>query len=203
MAGVALLEARRTYRLPLLAHPQIVFPGEQVPMILSEQHFGQIGVQNGDQCEGFVFGLFFPQRKNDRHTYDRYYGVTCQVYEMGVAEPGLVRLKTRAQQRFEIVRKLNENCSDFDAVHGRESQRLCLNVTILPEQNLPDALFGYERNSWSQFRLSAAMSAQLRSGCASSLPWPRFVYDQYDVQSLMNKVKGFLSENDIRKWAAD
>lgn len=55
VSGVQYLEPNRNYELPLIIHSSLVFPGETLPMILS-QHMFQMTDFNDD---GLVFGLVF------------------------------------------------------------------------------------------------------------------------------------------------
>lgn len=52
--------------------------------------------------EGMSFGLLFPKSEDNR-----YFGVTCQIYEMASAQDDLVCIKSHTRQRFEICRENN------------------------------------------------------------------------------------------------
>lgn len=212
VSGTTILVAGRNYRLPLQLHPLPVFPGEQIPMILSARQFSNIqpelmdagtdGVASNADAGGSLFGLFFPRQS--RH--DGYYGVTCQVHDMSDVLHGVVRLRATAQQRFHIAHKWNLHLdrTHFDrltSLLNRPNGPLQLHVTVLPEVQLRDPLFGYENNSWLRLRQSTRMASRLRSGWAASLPWPRFVYDQYDSTAVMRKVRGFMEAMDISEYS--
>lgn len=95
VSGVDFLEPGKYYRLPVFWHHAIVFPGEQIPMIISE-HMFEASEFMGDHEDGCLFGLVF---KNTRFTND-VLGVTCQVYEKGHTGEGNVIIKARSYQRF-------------------------------------------------------------------------------------------------------
>lgn len=150
---------------------------------------------------GNLFGLFFPRQS--RH--DGYYGVTCQVHDMSDVRHGVIRLRATAQQRFHIAYKWNQQLerAHFDrltSLRNRQNELLQLHVTVLPEIQLRDPLFGYENNSWSRLRQSSRMASRLRSSWAASLPWPRFVYDQYDSTAVLRKVRGFMEAMNISEY---
>lgn len=77
--------------------------------------------------------------------------------------------------------------------------RLTANVTILPETLMGDPLYGNESTSLSKFRYNAGMQPKLRTMCSATLAWPRFVYDMYDTQAIIVRIKSFLSAMQISK----
>lgn len=96
MSGVQYLEPYKTYKLPLIYHAPLVFPGETLPMILPQNLF-PINELSGD---GVLFGLVSREVRCDSNT--NAYGVTCQVYEKGGDNDDNVSFKSRAHQRFFI-----------------------------------------------------------------------------------------------------
>lgn len=74
---------------------------------------------------------------------------------------------------------------------------LFANVTILPETMMNDPLYGSETTSLSKFRYNDNMKPKLRQMCSASLSWPLFVYDMYDTQAIVVKIKSFLSAMQI------
>lgn len=207
VSGTTLLVPDRNYRLPLLLHPLLVFPGEEIPMIMSETQLMNIQPQTAHDDDdppeagsGSLFGLFFPRQSQQ----NGYFGVTCQVHDMSDVRQGFVRLRATAQQRFHIDFAHNRDIElqHFDRLSTQQSRpyaRLLLNCTVLPEIQLRDPLYGYEHNSWSRLRQSTGLAERLRNGRAASLPWPRFVYDQYDAAAVMAKVRAFMEAMGIRE----
>lgn len=66
------------------------------------------------------------------------------------------------------------------------------NVSILPEIVLPDPLFGTETDSLSKYRLNPSCKNKLRKFQSELLPWPLFVYDKYNMERVLEKIKTFL-----------
>lgn len=65
---------------------------------------------------------------------------------------------------------------------------------ILPEIEMSDPVHGTETNSCSKFRnCNASTKKRARDMAIGRMPWPAFVYDQYDVQKTMLKLKEFLN----------
>lgn len=96
VSGVQYLEPDRSYTLPIIVHNSLVFPGETLPMILS-QHMFMSDELNDD---GLLFGLVFRDLRNNKNL--NLYGVTCQIYEKGTDERDNVSIKSKAYQRFFI-----------------------------------------------------------------------------------------------------
>lgn len=66
------------------------------------------------------------------------------------------------------------------------------NVTILPEIVLPDPVFGNETNSLSKHRLNASCKRKVTKLQTETLPWPLFVYEMYNMDRAIDKIKEFL-----------
>lgn len=65
---------------------------------------------------------------------------------------------------------------------------------ILPEIEMTDPVFGWETNSCSKFRnCMASTRKRVRDLAITRLPWPAFVYDQYDVEKTMTKLREVLN----------
>lgn len=94
------------HRMPVFAHHSLVFPGEQIPMILPQTVFHTTHFLT-DSNEGALFGLMFLRLKGVPKF--RTYGVTCQIYEKGNDAYGNVVFKAKSCQRFVINHKLKEN----------------------------------------------------------------------------------------------
>lgn len=98
MAGVQYLEPNRNYSLPIIFHNSLVFPGETVPMILSQNMLSV--VMSEFKEEGLLFGLICRETRN--YSNKNLYGVTCQIYEKSTDDVDSVSIKSRACQRFFI-----------------------------------------------------------------------------------------------------
>lgn len=99
MAGVQYLEPNRNYNLPIIFHSSLVFPGETVPMILSQNMFLSAMMTEFNE-EGLLFGLICRELRNNSNL--NLYGVTCQIYEKSSDDGDNVSIKSRAYQRFYI-----------------------------------------------------------------------------------------------------
>lgn len=97
--GVQYLEPNKSYKMPIIYHAPLVFPGETIPMILPHNIF-PMDELNGD---GLIFGLVSREVRSDANSDA--YGVTCQVYEKSSLSHN-VTLKTRACQRFFIPNRM-------------------------------------------------------------------------------------------------
>lgn len=59
---------------------------------------------------------------------------------------------------------------------------------ILPEISLADPQFGNITNSCTKFRKNKSMISKIRHFESGSLSWPKFVYDQYDVDRAISEI---------------
>lgn len=97
MSGVQWLEPKKEYKLPIFFHDSLIFPGETLPMILTQQMF--LATQFTD--DGLLFGLVFHDIRNNINL--NLYGVTCQIYEKSANDAGdSISIKSKAYQRFFI-----------------------------------------------------------------------------------------------------
>lgn len=94
VSGVQYLEPNKIYRLPIFFHDAIIFPGETLPMILTQQMF--MATQFSD--DGLLFGLVFHGLRNNLN--NDLYGVTCQIYAKGNDGRENISIKSKAYQRF-------------------------------------------------------------------------------------------------------
>lgn len=67
-------------------------------------------------------------------------------------------------------------------------------VTILPEIVLPDPIFGNDTNSLSKHRLNKSCKQKLLKYQTETTPWPLFVYEFYNMDRVIDKIKAFLSK---------
>lgn len=185
VSGVDCLEPGQLYKLPICYHPTLIFPGEQVPMVIPASMFSsEFGESNQD--DGCLFGLIFPSIYDK--TSPKLYGVTCQIYEKGTHNIHQLFIKSRACQRFVVTRPHNNSFADILTTSGRN--QMYANVEILPEIVLPNPVLGIETNSVSKFRnASVATTQKVRRFEVGRLPWPEFVYDQYDVEKTIAAIR--------------
>lgn len=94
VSGIQYLEPNKVYRLPIFFHDAIIFPGETLPMILTQQMF--LSTQFSD--DGLLFGLVFHGLLNNLNS--DLYGVTCQIYAKGNDGRENISIKSKAYQRF-------------------------------------------------------------------------------------------------------
>lgn len=193
VSGVDCLEPGHLYKLPIFCHPTLIFPGEQVPMVIPATMFSSEFSDN-NQDDGCLFGLIFRSIYKEKSL--KLYGVTCQIYEKGTHNKRELFIKSRACQRFVVTPPYNNCFEDILSAFGRK--QMFANVEILPEIVLPDPVLGIETNSLSKFRkTSTATTQKLRRFEVGRLPWPGFVYDQYDVEKTISAIKGTLADLEI------
>lgn len=96
VSGRSYLEPNRNYNMPIIIHTSLVFPGETLPMILSQHMF--LSADFND--DGLIFGLVFRELLNSHNS--KLFGVTCQIYEKSNDDSDNISIKSRAYQRFYI-----------------------------------------------------------------------------------------------------
>lgn len=74
-------------------------------------------------------------------------------------------------------------------------------IRILPEIVLSHPIYGCDSNSLSKFRLSENMKAKLVKYQSHCTFWPSFVFDIYDVDRVIRKIKTFLATLKIGEHA--
>ncbi|XP_058449634.1 protein cereblon-like [Malaya genurostris] len=171
------LEPGSIHRIPISGHHSIVYPGETIPLILTNSLMNFDG-----RSESNRIGLVFWE-----HPYrQRIFGVVCQVRGKDIRE-SIIVLKTVAQQRFELVPQ--QDGSLTRSVRREDRAHYYAQVKILPEVLLPDPLMNFctnnmvKINNINRNRLLAAQSSV----------WPKFVYDQYGSEKILSKVGRFLA----------
>lgn len=70
-------------------------------------------------------------------------------------------------------------------------------VTIMPEIVLPDPIFGHDTNSLSKHRRNLSCKRRVLRYQTETGPWPLFVYDFYDIDRVIDKIKEFLAKMKI------
>lgn len=178
------LEAGKWYTIPTFQSNSLVLPGEQVPMVVNKHIFNRIEadfIKTGRS----VVGLLCPKICQYTLPYD--YGVTCEIFEKGERNSINLTIKLRACQRF----KTHRNELNFP----QKQVGMKMSIQILPEIVLSDSLFGSSNTSLSKYRGGNDKSLQkIRSFESASLPWPQFVYEQYNICGTMNKLREQLTE---------
>lgn len=177
--GTNFYEPGKVYEIPLCDYHSMVFPGEIFPMITVAD---SVFARTPDSNEGLTFGLVF----QDAITNDKVYGVTCQVFEKGVSSEGHITIKSKAHQRFELV--------ELDLNHSiARSHCYRAKVKILPEYILPDPINLNISNNLMKFSQSSSHSQKIKTFLASSMYWPKFVYDQFSIVVVNEKIERYLA----------
>lgn len=177
--GTNYYEPGKVYEIPVCGHHSMVFPGEILPMIMISQ---SIFARTPESNEGLTFGLVFANEIED----NKVYGVTCQVFEKGVDNQGHITVKSKAHQRFMVVRT-------EDGLTTMRNHDYYAKVRILPEYVLPDPITMNISNNLMKFANNPSQSHKIKSFCSSSSRWPKFVYDQYSIITVNEKVERFLA----------
>jgi cereblon len=178
--GFSYFEPYKTYEIPICEHHSLVFPGEILPMIMLEDRFFSL---SNSLNEGLLFGLIFQKDIEDEK---QTYGVTCQIFEKG-SQNGLVKIKSKAQQRFVVVKSNNEESITM------RNQGYFAKVKILPEIVLPDPYLLTISNNYLKHLQNNSNRNQLQRFLAASTRWPRFVYEEYSIATVTDKIERYLA----------
>lgn len=177
--GWNFFEPGKVYEIPVCGHHSLVFPGEILPMIMVAE---SIFAKSPESNEGLTFGLVFA----DEIDNDKVYGVTCQVFEKGVDNQGHITVKSKARQRFIVVRT-------EDGLTTHRNNNYYAKVKILPEYTLPDPITMNITHNLSKFTQNSSQSHQLKNLLASSMRWPKWVYDRYSIIGVNEKIERYLA----------
>lgn len=177
VGGCSYFDAGKSYEIPVLSHHSLIFPGEIVPLIMIT-----------DRClsrneDGIVFGLNFENHLRDEK---KTYGVICQVYEKGVDNHGHITVKSRAFQRYIVIER---DGKAKEIKNGAYYSR----VKILPEILLPEPNFLTISNQLRKHSQNTSSADKFKSFVAASSSWPKFVYDQYSVVTVSEKIERYLA----------
>lgn len=178
IGGFTLYEPNKIYNIPVCAHHSIFYPGEILPMIMLQDRF----FSRESEEEGLTFGLIF-QGDNDEGIY----GVTCQVYEKGVDNNGHITVKSRANQRFIVIK------TEDGQITTTRNHTFYAKVKILPEIFLKDPLLLTISNGMMKHNQNTKHSNNFKNFLAASTRWPRFVFDQYSVVKTCEKIERYLA----------
>ncbi|XP_050355587.1 protein cereblon-like isoform X2 [Nymphalis io] len=187
VSGRSVLEAGWTGRVPVIAHHGAVFPGETVPMLLTNERDAAV-ISRAIQHDK-LFGLLCP---DETGTLVCGYGVLCEVFEAdaGVGEregegPRSLSFKARATHRFRCVPKQPAPIHVF-------SRMRVVEVCVLPEVRLGDPLAPARLASLDALRRARTpLDARLRSMDAAVTPWPLFVYDIFDYRRMRQIIEDY------------
>lgn len=177
--GTNCFEPGRTYEIPVCVHHSMVFPGEIFPMIMTND---SIFARAPDSNEGLTFGLVFADEIGE----EKVYGVTCHVFEKGIDVNGHITVKSKADQRFVVIK--NE-----DGLTTTRNHNFYAKVKILPEYLLPEPIHLSVSNNMMKFLQNPSQSSKLKAQLTSFSRWPQFVYDLYSDSTVNEKVERFLA----------
>lgn len=177
VGGCSFFDAGKCYEIPVLSHHSLIFPGEIVPLIMIT-----------DRClsrneDGIVFGLNFENHLRDEK---KTYGVICQVYEKGVDHQGHITVKSRAFQRYIVIEKDGVTKEIKNGAYYSK-------VRILPEILLPEPNFLTISNQLKKQSQNSSSADKFKTFIAASSRWPKFVYDQYSVVTVSEKIERYLA----------
>lgn len=179
--GTNFYEPGKVYDIPVCGHHSLVFPGEILPMIMiSESLFARTPETNSN--EGLTFGLVFADEVDNSNVY----GVTCQVFEKGLDNHGHITVKTKAHQRFIVIRT-------EDGLTTMRNRNYYAKVRILPEYVLPDPINLSLSNNQRKFMQNPSQMNRVKSLLSNSSRWPVFVYDQYSIVCVNEKIERYMA----------
>jgi cereblon len=177
--GTNYFEPGKIYEIPVCGHHSMVFPGEILPMIMIAE---SIFARTPESNEGLTFGLVFGNETEN----DKVYGVTCQVFEKGLDNHGHITVKSKAHQRFVVVRT-------EDGLTTTRNHNYYAKVKILPEYLLPEPVYLNFSNNLKKFTQNASQTQKLQNLEAGSTRWPKFVYDKYSIVKVNEKVERYMA----------
>ncbi|XP_050672939.1 protein cereblon isoform X2 [Leptidea sinapis] len=186
--GRSVLEAGWTGKVPVIAHHGAVFPGETVPMLLTNSH--DAAMVHETLRSDKLFGLLCPDETGN---YVSGYGVLCEVFEARVLEdnihPNNIVFKARAINRFRFLQMPRTPQS----IHIYIRMRL-LDVIVPAEVEHGEPLREIRLASldrWRRDKDRNVNSCQLRKMDALMTSWPLFVYDIFDFRRMRHTICEF------------
>ncbi|XP_052744823.1 protein cereblon isoform X2 [Bicyclus anynana] len=186
--GRARVEAGWEGRVPVMAHHGIVFPGETVPMLFTED----VDILSEAIQQDKLFGLLCPDEGGAALSG---YGVLCEVYEVLAApagvqrrspSPPLVSFKARATHRFRC-RQLPRRAL---TAHAFDRLRF-MDVRVLPDVRLADPLRAARLAALDPLRAEDERAVRLRRMDAALTPWPLFVYEIFDFRRMRRTIRDY------------
>ncbi|XP_035442906.1 protein cereblon [Spodoptera frugiperda] len=186
--GRSVVEAGWVGRVPALAHHGVLFPGETVPMLLPRAHDAALLVQAIQRDK--LFGLLCPDEVGVMLSG---YGVLCEVMMAGIDEtqdePTSITFKARAIHRFRLL-KMPKTTIPLSAY----ARMRAVEVVVLPELCARDSLRAARLHSLDPLRGPthlAAVQRRLRALDAAVTPWPLFVYEIFDYESMRHAIHDY------------
>ncbi|XP_077862766.1 protein cereblon-like [Saccoglossus kowalevskii] len=203
-SGRTVLEDDCYMSLPLLTLPNVVLiPGQTLPLHLFQPRL--VSMMKRVLQTDRTFGLVTWRYDNAPMTGPTLakIGTTAEIYSVKEeSEAGIdtIRIKATGRQRFELI----ETRRQVDGVTMAK-------IKILAEADLPDCLQGARLDSHNRFRMNSVRSMkppECSGDAASNLQtqvkkrkrsaadftwWPFWIYEQYDAELLINRIKKELS----------
>ncbi|XP_055902251.1 protein cereblon [Eupeodes corollae] len=195
VSGVEYLETGRIHKIMLFMHQHIVFPGEVLPFMIP----GFIIDSDIDSDNGLLFGVAFGHVRCPKT--QAMYGVTCQIYEKGTDERGNTLIKSRALQRFITANDTRREHLEY--ITSRPQLKTFGHVKILPEISLPDPLASINIGSMNRFRDIPGLAGYLTDFRATSTIWPKHVFNQFTIGTIIQKVLKSLETNKVQSMPTD
>lgn len=108
------------------------------------------------------------------------------MFEKGVDNSGHITVKSKARQRFVVVRT-------EDGLTTQRNNNYYAKVKILPEYILPDPITMNLSNNQARFMQNPSQSHQIKNLLTSSMRWPKWVYDKYSIVGVNEKIERYLA----------
>lgn len=195
VSGVQYLEAGKVHKIMLFMHQHIVFPGDVLPFIIPDF----IIEEDIDSDNGLLFGVAFGHVRCPKTM--AMYGVTCQIYEKGTDERGNTLIKSRALQRF--ITTNDTRRENLEYITSGLQVKTYGDVKILPEIRLPDPLSSTNIGSMNRFRDLPGLNGLLTDFQATTTVWPKHVFKQYTISSIIEKVLKSLETKKLQTMPTD
>ncbi|CAG4960505.1 unnamed protein product [Colias eurytheme] len=186
VSGRCVLEPGWTGRVPVTAHHGIVFPGEIVPMLLTNPQDAAVLAQT--LANDKLFGLLCPDESG---TVISGYGVLCEVFEASGTDVAsqVLTFKARANHRFRFL-EMPKYSQPIDIYHRMRM----VAVRVLPEVQLGEPLRPARLPSLDRWRRQRTqLDTRLRNMDAAQTPWPLFVYDIFDYHRMRQTIQEYFS----------
>ncbi|XP_072945321.1 protein cereblon isoform X2 [Epargyreus clarus] len=184
MSGRSVLEAGWEGRVPVLARHGTVFPGETVPLLLTNTQDALLLSQAIEKDK--LFGLLCPDESGMLVSG---YGVLCEVFEAGgpeqqpdaLGDPHLaLSCKARAVHRIRFA-----DMPKYSVPIDLYARVKYVSVRVLPEVQLHEPLRHARLASLDSLRRARTpLDRRLRAMDAATTPWPLFVYDIFDYRRM-------------------
>uniref|UniRef100_A0A1B6E425 Protein cereblon n=2 Tax=Clastoptera arizonana TaxID=38151 RepID=A0A1B6E425_9HEMI len=176
LRGRTLLEDGSKHDLDILYHTYVVLvPGQTLPLTV----FDPTTINMFQRCisKDHTFGVLCRSIENVNTTL---IGTTAEIYEYQneVVQEARFRIKAKGRQRFKVLN-----------THVNNS--MTATVEILPEVRLNNSLDEIRIQSINRYRRTHSLRCRKKDAMLTH--WPLWVYEQYDVKQLINKIKNRLN----------